>query len=448
VIEALRSFGTSDFGIAAPAGESVRPAPIAVEGAVSFEEPVIGDAGPEAPLVDAATPGERQIRELMARIEAYRTFGRPNGIAPQAEMESGTRVEDFRFETGPDGLLLWVDGAPRGPLIGMTLAAPASGTEHGVDGHAAGAFRRRAPFRDARMTIAGIGPAAGEWRISAVPFFDHGDGRFTGYRGTGRRPRADETAPRADTQAAPPRAEGLYGSGMVSDSLRQLVHELRTPINAISGFAEMISRQMLGPVAAGYRDRADEILAQAHRLLAAVDDLDMAARIDTRRLSLQGMPIDAAALLMRLHGEYEPVAEAREVLLKVRIANGLPVLDADPIAVERMFARLLAATIGLARSGETIAVALTPGVSGIDSVALAVSRPALLEGREERTLLDPGYSPEGDWPDAPVLGLGFALRLVRNLATAAHGTLAIETDRFYLSLPARNETARSGEGNG
>jgi signal transduction histidine kinase len=160
------------------------------------------------------------------------------------------------------------------------------------------------------------------------------------------------------------------------------------------------------------------------------------------------MPIDAAALLMRLHGEYEPVAEAREVLLKVRIANGLPVLDADPIAVERMFARLLAATIGLARSGETIAVALTPGVSGIDSVALAVSRPALLEGREERILLDPGYSPEGDWPDAPVLGLGFALRLVRNLATAAHGTLAIETDRFYLSLPARNETARSGEGNG
>src|SRR3546814_8282794 len=57
-----------------------------------------------------------------------------------------------------------------------------------------------------------------------------------------------------------------------------MTHELRTPLNAIVGFAEMIDRQMLCPAAQGYRDRAQDILADAHRMLAAIDDMDAAAR--------------------------------------------------------------------------------------------------------------------------------------------------------------------------
>jgi hypothetical protein len=63
-------------------------------------------------------------------------------------------------------------------------------------------------------------------------------------------------------------------------------------------------------------------------------------------------------------------------------------------------------------------------------------------------LLDPGYNPDGDWPDAPVLGLGFALRLVRNLAGAAGGRLDIDEKRFLLRLPLRNVAPQAGEGSG
>src|SRR3546814_18755585 len=63
-------------------------------------------------------------------------------------------------------------------------------------------------------------------RIAAIPIFEPLTGRFAGYRGTARRPRADESAA--------PRTAGI-----VPDSLRQLVHELRTPTSAIAGFAEI-----------------------------------------------------------------------------------------------------------------------------------------------------------------------------------------------------------------
>lgn len=431
VVTALGSFGSSDFVIPGP------PTPIFV-----VEVPPAPE--PDAPLAE----GEAQIRDLLSRIEAFRGRVRATRdtavpAAPPADADA-PRVEQFRFETGSDGVIHWVEGAPRGPIIGETLAVAAPAANHGVDGQAAGAFRQRAPFRDARLTIAGEGPAGGEWRISGIPFFASADGRFVGYRCTARRPRADETA---ITAVAEP--QGLFGAALAPDSLRQLVHELRTPLNAIVGFSELIERQYMGPAAAGYRHRAGEIITQARRLLGAIDDLDMAARFERAISVAASAPVDVGALLDRLGEDYGAIASARGVILPVAIEGDLPAVGGDVVAVERMIARLLAATIAVAADGETVAVAL----DRIDdrSLGFSVTRPAALAGRDEHALLDPGFAPgqgwsDEEWPEAPVLGLGFALRLVRNLASGIGGALEIDADRFRLMLPVATPTADAREG--
>ena len=216
----------------------------------------------------------------------------------------------------------------------------------------------------------------------------------------------------------------MFGTQFPADSLRQLIHELRTPLNAIIGFAEMIEGQYMGPAAAGYRGQAAEIMAQARGLLGAVDDLDTAARMETRRFEHDDSAVDAVALLCRLHESYERVAGERGSRIALDIADGLPPARVEPGAAERMFARILAGTIGLAREGETIAAAMTMAPYGERTMlCLSVDRPQAIAGLDEAALLDPGYSPDGDWPGAPALGLGFALRLVRNLADAVGGAL-------------------------
>ena len=287
----------------------------------------------------------------------------------------------------------------------------------------------------ARFTVAGLGPAAGEWRISGVPYFDPARGAFLGYRGTARRPRAGETA-------RPASAGGVFGAHFQPDALRQLIHELRTPLNAIIGFAEMIEGQYLGPAASGYRGRASEIVDQARRLLSAVDDLDTAARIETHRLELDPGAVDAGALVARLHQSYAGLAAERGATLQLEAEANLPPVQLAPETVERMLARLFAATIGLAAPGETIAAALAKGGSdAAPMLEFEIDRPGAVAGLGEAALLDPGYSPEGDWPDAPALGLGFALRLVRNLAGEVGGALTIGESRIRLRLPALAEAA-------
>ena len=393
-----------------------------------------------------AGESESQIRELVARIEAYRKQrdSEPPAPHPVPALDAAP-AERFRWETGTDGILVWVEGAPRGALVGQSIAWIAGPGQYGVDGQAAGGFEKRAPFRDARFSVAGDGPAAGDWRISGIPFFDPASGSFLGYRGTARRPRPDEIA-RAAAEAAP----GVFGTQFPADSLRQLIHELRTPLNAIIGFAEMIEGQYMGPAAAPYRGRAAAIMEQARGLLGAVDDLDTAARLESRRLELEESAVDAAALLWRLHESYARIAAQRGSRIDVQVAEGLPQARVEPATAERMFARMLAGTIGLAGEGETIRASLGVEARGTKPLlCLSVDRPRSLAGLGEEALLDPGYSPDGDWPGAPALGLGFSLRLVRNLAEAVGGALAIEETRFALRLPAEGEqSAPAGQGEG
>ena len=399
---------------------------------------------PDSPAIAAGTVSnsETQIRDLLSRIETFRTRY-PLVGSQDAEGDVGLSgghsvpIENFRFETGVDGVICWVHGVPRGPLIGETIAVAARQTDHGVDGHAAGAYRSRTPFRDARLTIAGQGPASGEWRISAVPFFDQKDGRFSGYRGTARRPRADESA---STMTGEPRSPA---DPVRNDSLRQLAHELRTPLNAIIGFSEMIDGQMRGPAAAPYRARAQDILEQSKKLLGAVEDLDLVASTHANEAAQGPTPVDAASILTRLHANFEAVATERASGLAFRIDSTLPPVAVDGPTVERMLSRLLAATIAMAGRGERISVDLQRDPRRSTHLLLTIMRPRALDGRDEKMLLDPGYNPDGNWPDAPVLGLGFALRLVRNLAIASGGMLEIDATRFHLSLPLRAGNGRA-----
>jgi signal transduction histidine kinase len=413
VKQALAAFGAADFVLEGAAAE--------------------GEAKP-------AEQSESQIRELVERIEAFRRHKKDAADAAYAVTADAVTTtapppqpaQTFRWETASDGVLRWVHGSPREALVGQSIAVIAGPGQQGVDGQAAGAFEKRSPFRDARLSVAGEGAAAGDWRISGVPFFDPHRGAFLGYRGTARRPRVDEVA-----GSMPESASGVFGTHFPADSLRQLIHELRTPLNAIIGFAEMIEGQYMGPAAAGYRGQAAEIMEQARRLLSAVDDLDTAARLETQRLEMAEGAVDAAALLGRLHESYERIARQRGARLMLDVGADLPPARVEAGAAERMLARLLAATVGLAGEGEAIVASVgAENRGGASALRVAIDRPKAIAGLAEAALLDPGYSPDGDWPAAPALGLGFALRLVRNLAEAAGGALDIGPTRISLFLPA------------
>ncbi|WP_257214858.1 HAMP domain-containing sensor histidine kinase [Sphingomonas sp. R-74633] len=363
--------------------------------------------------------GTFEIAEVVARIDAFWRHREETGPVEPAALRP---ADEFRFETDAKGMIRWVDGVSRAPLVGVSLdsqASPGAIEASRVDGVAAGAFRRRAGFSNARLAVEGESDAAGDWLISAIPVFDPANGRFTGYRGTARRPRVDERAEPVRTATGP---------SMPADSLRQLVHELRTPTNAIAGFAEMIEAQMLGPVGDAYRDRAQVIRSQARELLGAIDDIDLAARIDSAALSLVPGQISLRPVLAMIVDDLAPLSELRGSVIALPIAD--LAVTGDRRAVERLLARLLATLVSASGQGERIGVHMA--AEGTDKVAITIDRPQALADYPGDQVLDIDDERE----DATLLGTGFALRLARNLARELGGALVIGPESLTLRLPA------------
>lgn len=435
--QALQAFGPTDLVLTMPQAEATETPMALTSDMVAALEPGLAEAEsvvtrfPGMSRQDSpSSDSDDQIRNLVERIERFTSVRRPPEPLPDAApaRPAARDTREFAFETDAAGTILWVDRGPRAALIGLSIGEIAPDGASGPDGHIAGAFARRSGFQNGRFSIVG-GIMAGEWRITATPSFDPASGRFHGYRGQARRPHLHEVAPE-------PRDEAGF-AGMSPDSLRQLVHELRTPLNAILGFAEIIEQQLFGATGPEYREMAGKIAVDARHLLAAFDDLDLAARVARGDSAGEVRSLDPALLITQAAARYHDPSDGRAPRIDIALARDLPPVRLDPVQGERMVQHLLRTLMSVAAPGETLAGAVWHRADAGDGhVALAIDRPANIAGLEEAQLLDPGYTSDGEWADGPLLGMGFSLRLIRSLAAESGGELTVGPTRLVLTMPA------------
>ena len=404
----LKSYGSSDFAL---------PPPANVDDAAAFQLPP-----PSQPL--AAEP--RSIPYLLSRVASFK--------AGQGAPPPLTNVEDvsapisfFWFETGADGIIRQVEGIASEAVVGANLAAVAMAPFHGVDGQAAGAFRGRQPYRDAHLRLSGGGAACGDWLISALPCFAPDTGRFLGYRGLARR------AVSANKNATEPSANSET-PGAPDEALRQFMHEMRTPLNAVCGFAEMIRAQMRGPVASAYQQRAVAVLDHAHVLLGIFEDLQLLGELNGQREAMLTDLIDLEPLVRASLDAALQAGQGRGIQFNLDV-HGVPPSDAvDGWLIYQIVSR--AARLLLSRSvrGLTIPVRLS---FRDDDVALAFGQPDQRFTREWQDEVK--RSPNGQDRDIPAeelpLGFDFVQRLIQRLAQRLGGRFVERGEGFTLRFP-------------
>lgn len=363
--------------------------------------------------VTYAPPSLHDVVERIERRRRLRSTQQPEpreGAAPPFDSPAL-----FRWECGPGGEIAWVEGAPRGPLIGRSIAKSLESDGDRVDAEVVRAFAIRAPFRDALLKVAGGGPVSGEWKISGVPAFEPADGRFAGYRGV---------ALREIASPVPSLAEAMPEMLTDPNSLRELVHEIKTPLNAIVGFAEIIEGQYLGPADRSYRERAREIVRQARLLLTAIDDLDFAAKIHSA-VGASTERVDLSVLIDQEASELRKIATEHGVELEVSRARGEVAALVQPELADRLLVRLLGTLAERAERGEHLAISVE---QTLDKAKIAITRPISLRTVSDTELFGTKVGPEG------IQG-GFMLRLVRGLARIAGGDLLSGRDVFALVFP-------------
>lgn len=424
----LDALGIHDTGLA--------PAESTMAAVVTRELPVR-----EVPLrevlgaAEAATrnEGAQGIAALVKRIEAFRKTRAPieaanDGQAPRlplgedAFLRAARIVRAFDFTCDAEGRITWADPGVAPMIVGLSLIS-------GDDAEArvlAREIRRLQPLRAARRSLSGAPAITGDWQIDAAPWFDPAGGRLAGWRGRFRR--LPDTAVAAPTSAAAGEA----------DRIRQLLHELKTPVNAIQGYAEAMQQGLFGPIGHEYRAMSADIASDAARILAGFEELERLAQLDSGAMELEAGICDMGDMAVATAARLRPHTLARRIFFDVQLGEGPLTVPLAPIEAERLLWRLLATLAGAAAPGERLRLRLRRRDG---QVRLKLQLPAALADRSDEDLFraSPPASPGALSPGN--FGGGFALRLAAAEARAGGGEIVRRGDKLRLSLAGLTEPA-------
>ncbi len=380
-----------------------------------------------APSRSAETPDRSDgIRALVERIESFRKSRSPgsqDGDAPTLplagleEAQPRKQLDAFSFGTNSEGTIDWAEPEIAPMVIGIDLSQRREDDRASED--FAAAFANRQPVHEIAITLRGADAIEGDWIVDAAPRFTRGEGRFYGYVGRFRRAVApvDDRAQRG------------------ADRLRQLLHELRTPVNAMQGYAEVIQQQVFGPTPHEYRALAASIAGDSARILAGFDELDRLARLETGALDLEAGESDFAAIARAQLGQLQTVLGPRVARFDAALTDKPAPLALARNEAEMLGWRVLATLAGATGAGETVSLSLA--LDG-EQVALRAQLPSKLAAAEN--VFTSEIRAGGSTLSSGIFGAGFSLRLARAEARAAGGELAREEDFLVLTLPLLTTT--------
>jgi PAS domain S-box-containing protein len=224
--------------------------------------------------------------------------------------------------------------------------------------------------------------------------------------------------------------------------LAAMSHELKTPLNAVLGFSEIIRDDLLGAAGrASYRDYAADIHSSGRRLLAIINDVLDVSRleggqltIDVRYTSALDVCEQAIAMARSATGEDRAIA--------IDIAANLPTLQVDPRRLAQALGNLVSNAVKFTPPDERIAITARLRQDG--GVNFAVADSGI--GMAEETIaaaMEPFRQLDGSLA-RKFEGAGLGLSITRALTELHGGSLAIASavgkgTTVTLSLP----TARS-----
>lgn len=221
-----------------------------------------------------------------------------------------------------------------------------------------------------------------------------------------------------------------------ADRLRQLLHELKTPVNAIQGFAEVIQQQLFGPVPHEYRAHAATIASDSARILAGFDEIDRLARLESGAIALEPGSSELASVIERLIAQLDSVLTPRMAGFEFSGEVDEALVAVSQGELEMICWRIMATLAAAIGAGEHSHI--TMDIQG-DHARLTCTLPAALAG-EDDVFAAPRHI--GSALSGGMFGAGFALRLARAEARAAGGDIRCEDDTLTMTLALLTQKAQ------
>ena len=155
-----------------------------------------------------------------------------------------------------------------------------------------------------------------------------------------------------------------------TDFLARISHEVRTPLHAILGFAEVIIEERFGPIGNDrYKDYVKDIHTSAQHVMSLANDLLDLAKIEAGKLELEFAPVDANRIVRECVSLMQPQAAHERIIMRLSLLERLPPVMADERALRQILLNLLSNAVKFNEPGGQVIVS-----TALDGAGQAVIR--------------------------------------------------------------------------
>ena len=292
----------------------------------------------------------------------------------------------------------------------------------------------------------------GSWRDVEAVFtnlLDHPavGGIVVNWRDIGERKRAEEERARYVHELARARDQALASTRAKSMFLANMSHEVRTPMNVIIGMTDMVLDTDLR---SEQRANLERVRAAAIGLLAIINDILDASKIEAGKLTIEAVDMDLRRTLVEAAGLLVPAASAKGLSLTCVIEPDVPAqVKGDPVRVRQTLVNLVGNAVKFTDRGAiTVEARVLRRASSHVVVRVSVMDTGIGIPPERQAGLFESFAQGDDSTTRVYGGTGLGLAICRQLVTLMGGHMGLESQPgrgstfwFELTMPTRGADA-------
>ncbi len=234
-----------------------------------------------------------------------------------------------------------------------------------------------------------------------------------------------------------------------SEFLARMSHDLRTPLNVVIGYSEVISGEVLGGYEAWarYQEYANDIRQSGEFLLALIDDILDIARIESGSVTLRPEPVDMGTVVADTVTRLRRIADSDGVTLIMAPVGEIGTIMADRRAIEQIVQNLVSNAIKFTPAGNRAGVRLARQAG---AVLIDVWDEGIGIAETEIPHLGEPFRRIGRADVAEKPGTGLGIAIVRNLIGLHGGTITFQSavgvgTTAHVVLPAQPPAGAAGK---
>jgi signal transduction histidine kinase len=228
----------------------------------------------------------------------------------------------------------------------------------------------------------------------------------------------------ADMRAAT--REAQKAAAAKAEFVSKISREIRTPLNAITGFAEVIIAERFGPIGNDrYRDYLKDIHAAGMHVVSLLNDLLDLSKIENGQLDLSFANVSLNELTQQCVGIMQPQASRARIIIRTSLTPGLPQVVADERSLRQIVLNLLSNSIKFTGPGGQVIVSTAFADSG-EAVLRVRDTGVGMSEKDVEAALEPfrQTATSGSWGSG---GTGLGLPLTKALAEANRAHFSIKS---------------------